>query len=148
MTESQLPYGQGDASYRAAGGEAGLRRLVDDFYDIMSGSDAYKVIREMHPAELETSRDKLSRFLCGWLGGPRRYREKYGPIHIPRFHQHLPIGDAEKSQWLDCMAAALARQDYADSFRDYLLEQLAIPAERIVSLRAADTQSSENLDRA
>ncbi|MFZ1643284.1 MAG: hypothetical protein WAV07_17995 [Candidatus Contendobacter sp.] len=33
--KDRLPYGVEDASYRAAGGEAGIRKLVDDFYDAM-----------------------------------------------------------------------------------------------------------------
>lgn len=34
--KDQPPYGIGDASYQAAGGEAGIRTLVDDFYDAMA----------------------------------------------------------------------------------------------------------------
>ena len=77
-------YGVGDASFQAAGGEAGIRRLVDDFFDRMGSDDRFKTIWEMHPANKAISRDKLARFLCGWLGGPKLYREKYGGISIPR----------------------------------------------------------------
>ena len=33
-TQQQPKYGDGDASFRAAGGVVGLRKLVNDFYDI------------------------------------------------------------------------------------------------------------------
>jgi hemoglobin len=33
------------------------------------------VIRKMHPDNLEVSVDKLARFLCGWLGGPKLYND-------------------------------------------------------------------------
>lgn len=126
-----LPYGTLDASFQAAGGIAGIERLVNDFYDIMDEIPEARVIRAMHPADLAESRDKLARFLCAWLGGPRRYAEKYGSIHIPGAHQHLAIGDAERDAWLLCMEQAIARQPYAPAFAEYLLRQLRVPAERI-----------------
>ena len=84
----------------------------------------------MHPADLTQSRDKLARFLCGWLGGPKLYHEKYGPIRIPSAHAHLHIGTKQRDAWLSCMQQALEQQPYAASFKAYLIAQLAIPAER------------------
>lgn len=126
-----LPYGTLDASFQAAGGIAGIEQLVNDFYDIMDVIPEARTIRAMHPADLAESRDKLARFLCAWLGGPRRYAEKYGSIHIPGAHQHLAIGDAERDAWLLCMEQAIARQPYAPAFAGYLLRQLRVPAERV-----------------
>lgn len=123
-------YGQGNASFNAAGGEAGLRRLVEDFYQAMEQRADAAHIRAMHPQDLTESKDKLARFLCGWLGGPSLYREKYGPISIPQAHRHLAIGSPERDAWLACMADALARQDYKPVFREYLLRALSVPAER------------------
>lgn len=133
QTRGETPpvYGVGDASFRAAGGEEGIRRLVDAFYDLMETLPEARDIRAMHPADLGVSRDKLARFLCGWLNGPKRYQEKYGSISIPGAHAHLAIGTRERDAWLACMAAALAQQPCAPGFRDYLLRQLAVPAERV-----------------
>lgn len=124
-------YGDGDTSFRAAGGEEGLRVLVDDFYDRMERLPEARAVRAMHPADLAVSRDKLARFLCGWLGGPKRYQERYGSLSIPGSHSHLPIRAPERDAWLDCMADAVEHQPYAPGFKVYLLEQLAVPAERI-----------------
>lgn len=128
---AKAPYGQGDATFQAAGGERGICMLVDRFYEIMASKVDYATIRSWHPNNLSTSRDKLTRFLCGWMGGPRRYKEKYGSISIPQVHAHLAVTAAERDQWLACMAEALADQGYPQDLQDYLLAQLSVPAERI-----------------
>lgn len=124
-------YGTDDASFRAAGGEAGIRRLVDDFFDRMGSDARFATIYEMHPDDKDVSRDKLARFLCGWLGGPKLYREKYGAIGIPRVHAHLAIATAERDQWLTCMSETVAQQAFATDFKKYLMEQLFVPAEAV-----------------
>ncbi len=131
MTVADPPFGQGDASYRAAGEEAGVRRLVQAFYEEMDRWPPARGIRAMHPPDLALSIDKLACFLCGWLGGPRLYAERYGRIAIPLAHRHLRVGAAERDAWLGCMERAVNAQPYGPAFRRYLLEQLAIPAERI-----------------
>lgn len=133
MTGSTLQpvYGTLDASFVAAGGIAGIEQLVNDFYDQMDVLPEAKVIRDMHPEDLTVSRDKLARFLCAWLGGPRRYAEKYGSINIPGAHQHFNVGDSERDAWLLCMERAIAQQPYSQDFATYLLQQLRIPAERL-----------------
>jgi hemoglobin len=128
---SKTIFGLEDASFQSAGGIEGIEALVEEFYRQMDTLPEAKVIRDMHPKELTVTIDKLARFLCSWLGGPRRYQEKYGPIHIPKAHAHLPITEAERDAWLLCMKRALKSQPYSDSFKQYLLTQLAIPAERI-----------------
>lgn len=124
-------YGKGDATFQAADQEAGIRQLVDCFYDIMEANADYATLRSWHPRNSEISRDKLARFLCQWMGGPVRYNERYGPINIPKAHAHLKVTEAERDQWLACMKEALVQQDYPESLVDYLLEQLALPAEAI-----------------
>lgn len=130
----ERPYGDGDASFQAAGGADGIQHLVEDFYAEMRRRPEAEHILRMHPKDLSISVDKLARFLCGWMGGPNRFREKYGPIAIPLAHKHLPIGPAERDAWLACMEAAIGEQPYADDFKAYLLAQLRIPAERVVEV--------------
>lgn len=76
-------------------------------------------------------RDKLTLFLCGWLGGPRRYAEKYGPMGLHMSHQKFIINEAERDAWLLCMERALQKQPYSEEFIEYLLRQLFVAAERI-----------------
>jgi len=133
MTEqpTQLKYGTADGSYIAAGQLEGIRKLVDRFYEYMDKLPEAKKIRSMHPQDLTVSRDKLTCFLSGWLGGPRLYSEKYGSISIPMIHRHLSIASAERDAWLLCMREAANDQFYHNSFKRYLLEQLFVPAERV-----------------
>jgi hemoglobin len=125
------PYGTGDASFQAAGGQAGLRQLVDMFFDRMGTDERFATIYAMHPPDKEVSRDKLFRFLCGWLGGPKLYNEKYGGIGIPRVHAHLKIATPERDQWLTCMTESVAEQPFDADFKTYLMEQLFVPAEAV-----------------
>ncbi len=136
ISEAEGEYGKADATFKAAGGQAGIRKLVDAFYDIMGSDEAYRDIWMMHPEVNEVSRDKLARFLCAWTGGPRLYAEKYGAISIPGVHAHLAISSAHRDQWLGCMAMALQRCNYPEKLQAYMLAQLAVPAERIRTICA------------
>lgn len=88
------------------GGEDVVRRLVDRFYDLMDTLPEAYVIRKLHPESLEFSRQKLFEFLCGWLGGPQYYIEKYGHPRMRARHMPFAIGNAERDAWLMCMAQA------------------------------------------
>ena len=123
-------YGVADASYQAAGCENGIRALVTEFYQQMASLPEARLIFEMHSDDLETTIDKLTRFLCGWMGGPKLFSESYGQIRIPIAHKHLSIGIAERDAWLLCMEKALELQPYEEAFKSYLLEQLFVPAEK------------------
>jgi hemoglobin len=143
MPPLERSYGDGDASFLAAGGQEGIQRLVEDFYaEMRRRPEAARILR-LHPKDLSISIDKLARFLCGWMGGPNRFREKYGPIVIPLAHRHLPIGPAERDAWLGCMEAAIAAQPCAEDFKVYLLAQLRIPAERVMEVARDPGQSGE-----
>ena len=131
MMKSAPQYGDGNTSFLAAGGEAGIFALVNTFFDRMGSDQRFATIWDLHPDDKETSRDKLALFLCGWLGGPRLYNEKYGAIGIPRAHAHLPIGIEERDQWLTCMQESVDEQEFPDGFKHYLMQQLFIPAEAV-----------------
>lgn len=124
-------YGDGNASYLAAGGRDGIARLVDAFYDYMEQLPVAATVRAMHDPDLRLSREKLTVFLCGWLGGPNLYRQTFGPISIPRVHEHLTIGDAERDAWLACMARAVDDQPWNADFKVYFMRAIEIPAERV-----------------
>jgi len=124
-------YGRGDTTYQAMGGHEGIRDLVDTFYDTMEGNPEFRVIWSWHTEDRETMRDKLALFLTMWSGGPRDYIEKYGTINIPKAHTHLKVTETERNHWLKCMQSALNKKSYPESLNDYLMIQLAKPAESI-----------------
>jgi hemoglobin len=90
------------------GGESGVRKLVDAFYDRMDFEADFATIRALHPTTLEGSRDKLFWFLCGWLGGPNNYVERFGHPRLRARHLPFSIGAIERDQWMACMGQALA----------------------------------------
>ena len=76
-------------AFEALGGEPRVRALVDRFYDLMALEPGNVPLRELHPSVLEGSRDKLFWYLCGWLGGPQHYVQRFGH---PRLRaRHLPF---------------------------------------------------------
>ena len=93
--------------YSILGGDNGVRALVERFYDLMDLEPAYADVRAVHAATLDHAREKLYLFLCGWLGGPQLYVERYGHPRLRARHLPFPIASRERDQWLACMARAL-----------------------------------------
>ena len=93
--------------FETMGGEPAVRTLVDRFYDLMDLEPAYAGLRALHPSTLDGSRDKLNWFLCGWLGGPDRYVERFGHPRLRARHLPYAIGIRERDQWLACMQQAM-----------------------------------------
>ncbi len=90
-----------------AGGEASVRALVDRFYDLMDIEPGYRELRAVHGSTLADARDKLFWFLCGWLGGPSHYTERFGHPRLRMRHMPFAIGVLERDQWLACMDQAM-----------------------------------------
>ena len=93
--------------YEHVGGEAGVRALVDRFYDLMDTLPEARDIRGLHPPTLDGSRDKLFWFLVGWLGGPPLYMERFGHPRLRARHLPFAIGARERDQWMMCMTRAI-----------------------------------------
>lgn len=115
--------GQAGTPFALLGGEPGVRALVDRFYDLMDLERAFAGIRALHPSQLEGSRDKLNWFLCGWLGGPNHYIERFGHPMLRARHLPFAIGNAERDQWMACMNQAM--------------RECAVPAELATKLTQA-----------
>ena len=84
-----------------------IRAIVEAFYDVMDQDEKAKPIRQMHPEDLTSSREKLFMFLSGWTGGPQLYIERYGHPFLRRQHLHFKIGEEERDQWIYCMTKGL-----------------------------------------
>jgi hemoglobin len=103
------------------GGAPKVRELVDRFYDLMDLEPEFATIRAMHPSTLDSSRDKLFWFLCGWLGGPDMYVERFGHPRLRARHLPFAIASDERDQWLRCMAWAMQDQEIADELQERLM---------------------------
>ena len=117
--------------YERLGGEAAVRKLVDRFYDLMETLPEAGGIRALHPADLTGSRDKLFKFLSGWLGGPPLYEVEYGHPRLRARHLPFPIGAAERDAWLLCMEQALAKTEMEELLRMHLLQSLRNTADHM-----------------
>lgn len=98
---------QQTTAFELVGGEAAVRGLVDRFYDLMDLEPGFRELRALHPTTLDGSRDKLFWFLCGWLGGPQHYVDRFGHPMLRARHLPFVIGIRERDQWMACMAQAM-----------------------------------------
>ena len=106
--------------YDLLGGEVGIRKLVNRFYDLVDSAPEAAGIRSLLPKNLERPREKLFMFLSGWSGGPQLYIEKYGHPRLRMRHMPFSIGEAERDQWVWCMHKALDDMEIHSQVRDYL----------------------------
>lgn len=115
-TDLQAPVAA-DTPFERLGGEPGVRTLVDRFYDLMDLEPAYTRLREVHGSTLDDARDKLFWFLCGWLGGPNHYIERFGHPRLRARHLPFPIASVERDQWLACMYQAMEEVEVDSELR-------------------------------
>jgi len=99
------------------GGETQVRQLVDRFYDLMDLEPGYVALRAAHGDTLDNARDRLFWFLCGWLGGPQHYVERFGHPRLRMRHMPFSIGILERDQWLACMDQAMQETDVPEELR-------------------------------
>ena len=114
---------------RQIGGEPAVRALVDRFYDLMDLEPGYAALRAVHGSTLDDARQKLFWFLCGWLGGPSYYTDRFGHPRLRMRHMPFRIGIRERDQWLACM--------------DQAMGEVAVPAELRERLRQSFFQTAD-----
>ena len=124
--EGKMPYA---SFFEWIGGEAKVQALVDRFYDLMDLEPAYSHLRSLHQADLQHSRDTLFWFLCGWLGGPSYYEQRYGHPRLRMRHLHVQIAERERDEWVACMNEAMHACQLPDALREQLHEKFAYLAD-------------------
>ena len=108
--------------YDRIGGAPVISAIVNDFYDRMEQDPAFKELRDMHPEDLQGSRDKLFMFLSGWMGGPDLFVEKFGHPRLRGRHMPFAIGVKERDQWVACMLLAMEDVGIEEGVRTKLLQ--------------------------
>jgi hemoglobin len=109
-------------AYVRIGGEAGVRRLVRRFYELMDTLPEAAACRAIHPASLAGSEEKLFMYLSGWLGGPPLFTDRFGHPMLRRRHLHAPIAGPEIQGWLLCF-----RRAWAETVDDAELTRVVLP---------------------
>jgi hemoglobin len=99
------------------GGEERVKALVERFYDLMDLEPNYSALRAAHGSDLGNARQRLFWFLCGWLGGPQHYTERFGHPMLRARHMPFPIGILERDQWLACMDQAMGETGVDEGLR-------------------------------
>lgn len=116
-------------AYDLFGGEAGIRRLVGRFYDLMDALPEAAAARAIHPTDLADSREKLFAYLTGWLGGPPLFVQRHGLPMLRARHLHAPIGPEEIEGWLACF-----RQAWNETCPDERLTEAVMPRVEALAL--------------
>ena len=111
--------------YAALGGAEAVRTLVNRFYDIMDQDPAFAQLRALHAADLAPMREKLTDWMCAWLGGPQHYFDRPDAVCFGAAHGGYAIDATLRDQWLDCMFRALADVGAAPSLQARIRTPLA-----------------------
>ena len=111
------------------GGEPKVEALVERFYDLMDLEPAYAQLRAVHGTSLDNARQRLFWFLCGWLGGPQHYTDRFGHPRLRMRHMPFKIGTAERDQWLACMDQAMREVGVDEKLRVRLNESFSQTAD-------------------
>lgn len=96
----------GVTAYARLGGEGGVRRLTQRFYQLMDDLPEAGACRRIHPPSLANSEQRLFEYLTGWLGGPPLFTDRHGPPMLRRRHLPAKIGTDEATGWLLCFHRA------------------------------------------
>ena len=110
------------------GGEAGVRALVERFYDAMEQLEPE--LAALHQLDEQgkisrTSRDRFASFLIGWLGGPDDYVRTHGHPRLRMRHARVPVDARMQAAWVRSMKAALDGATLPPRGRAYLDEHFA-----------------------
>lgn len=84
------------------GGEDGLHRLVNRFYDLMETLPEAHDLHRLHfrGHGLAHTRHAQVEFMSGFMGGRQYYRERNGHMDLREIHAHVPIRTKDAETWL------------------------------------------------
>jgi hemoglobin len=86
------------------GGEDGVRRWVERFYDLVS---THPVLVPIFPKDLSASRQKQWEFFVEFFGGPPLYTTAHGNAFLRYRHRKVKIGQPERDAWMAMLLQSL-----------------------------------------
>lgn len=118
--------------FELLGGHAGIRAIVDHFYDLMDADPAYRDLRAMHADDLTPMRGSLSGFLTGWTGGPRDWFSENPGKCMMSVHGRMPISRRAADQWVAAMTRAIEKSNREGDIAAKLATALSTMAANMV----------------
>jgi hemoglobin len=101
--------------YEHAGGEAGLRQIVGDFYASIFDDP---VLQPVFGRPVATHVDHLTAFLAEEFGGPTRYTDELGGfLAIVAVHRNRKISEEQRQRFVELFMAAVDRAGFAGDSR-------------------------------
>lgn len=104
-------------------GEAGVRQMVSDHYDLLSKSEIKHLFPRIEEA-LDKAKQRSSDFFIQILGGHPYFNENRGKPMLARRHAPFSITPDAREVWLKCYIQVLSRLNIPDevlkSFWNYL----------------------------
>ena len=104
-------------------GEKGIRKLVDDHYNMLRASE----IKDLFPEEdfeFEAAKLRSSDFFIQILGGPQYFNQNRGEPMLVRRHRPFTITCEARIVWLQCYKELLPKLDLPEemilSYWNYL----------------------------
>jgi hemoglobin len=116
-----------DTPFARLGGEAGVRAIVERFYEAMA--ELEPALARLHPCDergyvARASREKFALFFIGWLGGPQDYVAQHGHPRLRMRHARVPVDTAMARAWMRCMMQALEAEGVQADVREFLEARL------------------------
>ncbi len=102
--------------------------LAKRFYDHMDANERVLVAvhrTDEHGNAAPITRERFTKFLVEWLGGPSLYSAENGHPRLRMRHHRVPVGLELRDAWLRCMTAALDDPSVDDETRGYLGRRFA-----------------------
>lgn len=131
MTETMMDTPTPKTIFEWMGGEPALQTLVQRFYDLMELEPGYAALRASHGPDLTRARQHLFWFLCGWMGGPDYFVERFGHPRLKALHMPFSIGILERDLWLACMDQAMGDTGVDTVLRERLNHSFFQTADRM-----------------
>ncbi len=125
--------------YDEIGGDDGVQRLVETFYNIVETDDSAKKLHILHLRGngIANSKKEQHLFLSGFLGGPKLYLEKHGHANLKTMHEHVVVDEESKDIWLNCMEKAMDEVALPEGTQEKLMRIFTPVAERLVNQPSA-----------
>lgn len=124
-----------DSLYFRVGGEEGIRRLVNTFYDLIETHPAGRpvLLLQLRGHGIAHARIDQFNFLSGFFGGPRLYAERYGHSNVRLIHAHVAIDREARDSWLSCMVMAIDKVGYSEELKKELMDNFTVVADLLVN---------------